>query len=175
MLDKLLFLAVFFFSSSVISGETNFPDIDAKDLNKNEFNIPDSLSEGFNVFILSFNRDMQMDADEWFQALVLLRGQASEINIYNMPVIPDPGRFVRGFINRGFKSLYKSKDVRSKIIILYVDQESFFKGLNIDENIRNKPVILLLNKNAKIIYRVDGSYQPDKFNQLISFIKNVNY
>ena len=174
MLKKFLILAMIFFSCSVKSGEIYFPGIDAKDLNKDEFNIPNNLSSEFNIFILSFNRDMQLKADEWFQALMLSNNLVRDVNIFNIPVIPDPGRFVRGFINRRFKGTYKDQAMRNKIIILYVDEKKFFKALDIDKNIRSEPVILLLNKNAKVIYRINGVLQSDKVNKLISFIENFN-
>ena len=51
MLKKFLILAMVFFSSSVKSEEIYFPEVDAKDLNKDEFNIPNNLSSEFNIFI----------------------------------------------------------------------------------------------------------------------------
>ena len=53
MLKKFLILAMIFFSCSVKAGEIYFPGIDARDLNKDEFNIPNNLSSEFNIFILS--------------------------------------------------------------------------------------------------------------------------
>ena len=126
MIRALIVFLVLLCSYSSTSEELYFPQITSKNLNKDTFIVPDSLDKAFNIFIISFDRDMQIEADKWFSDLAILNNSKPIIDIFNTPVIPDPGRFVRGFINRGFKSIYKNKSMRDRVIIMYVKKDGFY-------------------------------------------------
>jgi hypothetical protein len=174
MLRLSIITLTFLIAANLQSEELYFPYVKAKTLNKDSFFIPDSLNTEFNIFIISFNRGMQGEVENWLIDLELLNNQKSSFDVFNSPVIPDPGRFVRGFINRGFKSIYKEKSVRDKVIIMYVDEDNFFSTLNINDSLKEKPLIMVLNRNAKVIYQINGISNPDRIKELEYFINSYN-
>ena len=105
-------LTLFFCHDCLGAGLNKLPLIDAKTLNKNSFSVPKDFTLNRNVLLISFGRDMQSAIDDWARELEFLEGSAESFMVYNMPLIPNPGALVRGFINRGFRSLYKDKEVR---------------------------------------------------------------
>lgn len=143
-------------SAPVIAQETTFPTVKARTLNKDRITVPADFTAERNVLLISFGRDMQEPVDAWDAALTDLRGGAETVQVYNTPLIPNPGALVRGFINGGFRGIYKDEALRDRVIILYVDEDEVFPALNIGEDDKAVPLILVTDQAGKILGRVAG-------------------
>jgi len=154
LLRSILVLATI--SAPVSAQESLFPTIKASTLNKNKVTLPKDFSADKNVLLISFGRDMQEVIDAWDVELTPLRELSNQVQVYNTPLIPNPGALVRGFINSGFRSIYKDQSQRDRIIILYVKVKKIFPALGIEEDDKTEPLILVISKDGNIIGRVQG-------------------
>lgn len=168
LLRTLIVLAVV--SVPVSAQEPVFPTIKASTLNKDKVTLPKDFSAAKNVLLISFGRDMQEVIDAWDAALTPLRELPDQVQVYNTPLIPNPGALVRGFINGGFRSIYKDRSLRDRIIILYVKEKKIFPVLGIEENDRTEPLILVISKDGTIIGRVQGLADEDNVAAVTAFI-----
>ncbi len=139
-----------------LTQDVTFPSIEARTLNKDRVTVPDDFSAARNVLLISFGRDMQEPVDAWEAALTPLREQSEDVQVYNTPLIPNPGALVRGFINGGFRGIYKDESLRDRVIILYVEEDEVFPLLNITDETKLQPLILVTDQSGAIIGRVSG-------------------
>ncbi len=136
--------------------ESFFPTVKAHTLNKDRITIPDDFSTDYNILLLSFGREMQEPVDAWDAALTPLRESSDQIQVYNTPLIPNPGALVRGFINGGFRGIYEDKALRDRIVILYVKEKEVFPVLNISEDDKTVPMVIVTAQDGRILGRVSG-------------------
>lgn len=132
------------------------PTVKARTLNKDKVTLPEDFSAAYNVLLISFGRDMQEQVDAWDEALASLRESSDQVQVYNTPLIPNPGAIVRGFINSGFRSIYKDEDLRDRIVILFVKEKKVFPALAIDDGVKTAPLVLVVAQDGTIIGRVQG-------------------
>lgn len=142
--------------SPAIAQDTVFPTVKARTLSKDKITVPEDFSAAHNILLISFGRDMQEPVDAWEAALTPLRESSDQVQVYNTPLIPNPGAIVRGFINGGFRSIYKDEALRDRIIILYVKEKEVFPALDIGEDDKAQPLILVTAKDGTILGRVQG-------------------
>ena len=132
------------------------PTVKARTLNKDKVTLPEDFSAAYNVLLISFGRDMQEQVDAWDEALASLRESSDQVQVYNTPLIPNPGAIVRGFINSGFRSIYKDEDLRDRIVILFVKEKKVFPALAIDDGVKTAPLVLVVAQDGTLIGRVQG-------------------
>jgi len=155
--------------SSNFARASFFPELEMKTLNKESFKIPGDFIASNNILLISFGRDMQEPIEAWDSSLKKIFDSDNKVDIFNTPLIPNPGRFVKGFINSGFRSIYKDKSVRDSIIILYVEEE-VFPMLEIDEVVMKTPLIIVVDKEGVILGKVSGLANDDNIQLVISYI-----
>lgn len=153
-------LAVTFFMLAGTSAQAEvFPTVKARTLNKDRITVPEDFSAARNVLLVSFGRDMQEPVDAWDAALESMRSDA--VQVYNTPLIPNPGALVRGFINGGFRGIYKDETLRDRIVILYVDEDEVFPALGITEDVKQQPLVLVTDQAGEILGKVPGTATPE--------------
>ena len=138
-----------------------FPTVKARTLNKDRFTVPADFTAERNILLVSFGRDMQAPVDAWEAALTPLRQGSDGVQVYNTPLIPNPGGIIRSFINSGFRSIYEDNALRDRIVILYVDEDEVFPALGITEMVKQRPLILVTDKSGTILGRVPGEAVPE--------------
>ncbi|MBL8642744.1 MAG: hypothetical protein JNK21_02340 [Rhodospirillaceae bacterium] len=129
------------------------PPVKAETLSKVKFSVPQDFTAARNVLLFSFGRDMQAAVDAWDAALAPTR-DGVRVQVYNMPLIPNPGAIVRGFISGGMRGVYEDKAVRERVIVLYVDEKAYFPALKITD--RSAPLIVVTDRAGVEIGRVQS-------------------
>jgi hypothetical protein len=130
------------------------PAIKAETLNKAPFAIPASFTAERNVLLFSFGRDMQAAVDAWDAALATLRADPAACQVYNMPLIPNPGGIVRGFISGGMRGIYKDPAQRDRVVVLYIDESKVMPALKVGD--RTAPLVLVADREGRELGRVQG-------------------
>ena len=149
-------LSVGLLTTPVVGQDTVFPTVKARTLNKDNITVPNDFSVARNVLLISFGRDMQEPVDAWDAALTPLRESSEAVQVYNTPLIPNPGALVRGFINGGFRGIYKDESLRDRVVILYVDEDEVFPVLDIGDEDKLQPLVLVTDQAGTVIGRVSG-------------------
>ena len=151
-----LVLSISVLGAPAIAQESVFPTVKARTLNKDKITVPKDFSATRNVLLISFGRDMQDTVDAWDVALTPLRKSSDAVQVYNSPLIPNPGALVRGFINGGFRGIYKGKMLRERVVILYIDEDEVFPALSITDGDKAVPLVLVTDQAGVILGRVSG-------------------
>ena len=134
------------------------PTIKAETLNRTPFPIPASFTAARNVLLFSFGRNMQQAVDAWDAAIADLRADPKACQVYNMPLIPNPGALVRGFISGGMRGVYKDAAVRDRVVVLFVDEAKVMPALAITD--RSAPLVMVVDAGGREIGRVQGAASP---------------
>jgi hypothetical protein len=129
------------------------PEVKAETLNKAKIMVPKDFTAERNVLLFSFGRDMQATVDAWDAALTTDRN-GTAVQVYNMPLIPNPGAIVRGFISGGMRGIYEDKAVRDRVIVLYVDEDKYFPALGVTN--KTAPLILVTDKAGVELGRIQS-------------------
>ena len=151
-----LVLAVGFFVPPVAAQDSTFPTVKARTLNKDRITVPEDFTAARNILLLSFGRDMQESVDAWDAALTSVRESSDDVQVYNAPLIPKPNGIIRGFINGGFRSIYKDEGLRDRVVILYIDEDDVFPALNIGDDDKLQPLVMVTDQAGVILGRVAG-------------------
>lgn len=160
-------------SAPLVAQETVFPTVKARTLNKDRITVPADFTAERNVLLISFGRDMQEPVDAWDAALTQLRESSDAIQVYNTPLIPKPNGIIRGFINGGFRGIYEDDAMRDRVVILYVKEKEVFPALNIGEDDKAVPLILVTNKAGKILGRVSGLPEGSNVDAVIALVQGT--
>ncbi|MBT6090945.1 MAG: hypothetical protein HOH20_15335 [Rhodospirillaceae bacterium] len=151
-----LVLAVGFFLPPVAAQDSTFPTIKARTLNKDRITVPKGFTAARNILLLSFGRDMQESVDAWDAALASVRESSDNVQVYNAPLIPKPNGIIRGFINGGFRGIYKDEGMRDRVVILYIDEDEVFPALNISDDDKLQPLVMITDQAGVILGRIAG-------------------
>ncbi len=133
---------------------TAIPEAKVETLNKAKMIVPKDFTAERNVLMFSFGRDMQAAVDAWDAALAPDRN-GTTVQVYNMPLIPNPGAIVRGFISGGMRSIYADKALRDRVIVMYVDEDKYFPALGV--NNKTMPLIVVTDKAGVELGRVQST------------------
>ena len=135
------------------------PTIKAETLNKTPFVVPTSFTAARNVLLFSFGRDMQAAVDAWDAGLAELRADPQACQVYNMPLIPNPGGLVRGFISGGMRGIYKDARLRDRVVVLYIDEAKVMPALAVTD--RSAPLVLVVDAAGREIGRLQGAVSAE--------------
>jgi hypothetical protein len=130
------------------------PEAKVETLNKVKLTVPKDFTAERNILLFSFGRDMQAPVDAWDAALTPDRDGAS-VQVYNMPLIPNPGAIVRGFISGGMRGIYEDKAVRDRVVVMYVEEKTYFPALGVTD--KTAPLIVVTDRAGIEVGRVQGN------------------
>ena len=85
------------------------------------------------------------------------------LNVLIMPVIPDPGGFVRFFITNGM-SASLTEEQRRSFVILFTNKDEFQSALNIESD---DHVVLVADNSGRILHVECGAPTAEKVQNLI--------
>jgi hypothetical protein len=136
----------------------SIPPVKAETLNKAKLAIPADFTAARNVLLFSFGRDMQAAVDAWDAALAPDR-DGVRVQVYNMPLIPNPGALVRGFISGGMRSVYADTAVRDRVVVLFVEEKTYFPALGVAD--RSAPLIVVTDRAGVELGRVQSALSAE--------------
>lgn len=139
----------------------SFPAVTGESLEKNMVRIPNDFKGDFTLLLIGYKQNSQFDIDRWLIGLDMTN---TKVDVYEIPTIA--GLFPRmfsTFIDNGMrkgipKALWKG------VITVYEDGEKIqkFTGNQNPNNAR----VLLLNKNADILYFYDEGFSVAALNSV---------
>lgn len=145
------------------------PEVAAENLNKVKVVLPRDFTAERNVMMFSFGQDMQAAVDAWDAALSPNRDGVA-VQVYNTPLIPNPGAIVRGFISGGMRGVYKDKAIRERVVVLYVNEDKYFPALGVTD--KTAPLLVVMDKTGTEIGRVQSVLNDQALAEVRSLIDN---
>lgn len=142
---------------SAAFGETPsfFPRVSGKDLNRKTWSAPADFPDDRTLVLIAFAREQQADIDTWTAGLGLTEA-SNRLPWIEMPLINDPGLFVRWFINTGMRGGIPSKEARAHVWTAYTDKKAFMQacGMSSEKAI----YALVVDRTGRILALESGNY-----------------
>lgn len=147
-----------------------FPVVEGINLGGKAFVLPRDFEGKLNLVFLAFRREQQLAVNTWLPMATLLEDLHKGLKYYEIPLHSCINPIIRWFLNRAMRVGIRYPGSREKTIALYINKDPFRKALSIsgEDNIH----ILVLNQEAQVVWRVEGSCDAEKAKNLSDFIKD---
>ena len=138
-----------------------FPNVSGESLEKKEVNMPEYFKGSKAILLLGYKQDSQFDIDRWLIGLDMTN---TTVKVFELPTIQGMlPRMFSTFIDEGMRKGIP-KELWGGVITVYADGAELqeFTG---NEN-PNNALVLLLNKEGKVIYFYDRGFSVLALNKL---------
>jgi hypothetical protein len=162
---RALLCALALLSAGPVSAQT-LPPIKAADLNKKPVSWPAGLPAARTILLIAFERKQQAQIDTWVAGLRLKAPGAPAW--FEVPMIKDPGRFIRGFIDGGMRRGIPSPADRARVVTVYGDKKALLKSMGIASEAVVHAVVV--ERSGRITARVSGEYSPAGAAQIMAAV-----
>lgn len=149
-----------------------FPLVTGSNLNGKTLELPRELKGKLNIVVVAFIRGQGALIAEWVPSLNDLVKRNPDLAWYELPTLSASYLPSRPSIDGGMRAAILENDSRERTITLYLDKKEFMQSLIIPHE--NTIYILLINKNGRVIWRAEGGFTEQKFNNLRkAVLKNI--
>jgi hypothetical protein len=138
--------------------ERTFPSMQVKNLADETKTFPLEFPGERTLLLIAFEREQQETLDEWNAKLNLSKPSAPEW--LELPVIDDPGAFMRWFVDTGMKSGIPDPAVRSRVFTIYTPREAFVRHLGLPDT--KQVYLALADRSGRILFHVSGEWTAAK-------------
>ncbi len=140
-------------SSIYLAENGHFPKLTGIDLQGNKRELPQAFDKAINIVVVAFKREQQANVNGWIRVVDKIVEKNPEVGFYELPLIYQLNPVSRSFINNGMRRGVIDEKSRARTITVYTDREKFFKIMNMKAD---QIAVLVINKNGKIMQRIDG-------------------
>jgi hypothetical protein len=144
------------------------PYISGKDLNGTPCSVPKGLSAERTLVLLGFDEPQQEAIDTWTQGLGLDQ-PTNTIPWVEMPLIENPGMFMRWFIDTGMRGGIKGRFQRSHVWTAYTDKKAFLQSCGITSE--NEIQVLVVDRTGTILHSESGAYTKECAAKLLTALR----
>ena len=148
-----------------------FPNVSGSSLDGKRFNLPRDLKGKVNIVIIAFRREQTDIIEQWATPLKEIMRAGSSLEVYELPTLSRGYSPFRWWIDGGMRAGIVGEEARRRTITIYTNKRHFKVQLGIpnEETI----YIFLVDKDGRIITRVQGDFTEEKHRQLQNAI-NMN-
>lgn len=143
-----------------------FPRISSENLNKEPITLPDDLKGQPALLLIAYRQHQQENVNTWLGHLETIESAIPGVRVLELPTISSRSwGWMAGFIDGGMRSGIPDLAARARTVTLYTDVSLFNQALMIEETDTIHAV--LLDRDSRVIARVDGDYDEAKLQTLI--------
>lgn len=148
---------------------STFPEVEGKNLDGRKFILPRDFEGRLNIVFVAFQREQQLAVNTWLPMATLLEDIHKGLEYYELPVHSGMNPILRWFLKHAMRMGIRYPGSRNKTINVYTDKDPFCRALGIssEDNIH----VLVLDDEARIVWRCEGSCDVEKAEKLSDFIK----
>jgi hypothetical protein len=139
-----------------------------KDLNGTPWSVPKGLPAERTLVLIGFDEPQQAAIDTWTQGLGLDQ-PVNKIPWVEMPLIDNPGMFMRWFIDTGMRGGIKGRFQRSHVWTAYTDKKAFLQscGITSESEIR----VLVVDRTGRILQSESGEYTKEGATRILNALR----
>ena len=156
-------------STVVVKSKQTFPTVSGTDLHGETRTLPDYLSKPRTIVVVAFQRWQQSLCDEWYEYIEQYNQQNEHAAYFEIPTIAKMNSFSRWFIYNGMRGGIKDDFMRSQVITLHIDKESFKNALQIDSE--ETVYVYVMNEEGEILEQIKGKWSAEKWQQAIKALE----
>jgi hypothetical protein len=146
-----------------------FPLVRGENLEGRVFTLPKDLEGECNVLFIAFQREQQIDIDNWLPFVKQQVNEYPSLVYYELPTIYRGNPLFRWGLNTGMRMGIPDKNAREVTITLYLDKKAFRKALDMPDE--ERIYVLLVNSKGEVLWRVEGSFNEEKGRNLKNAIQ----
>lgn len=135
-----------------------FPHIEVKNLADETKAFPNQFPGEKTLLLIAFEREQQDQLDDWSARLSLRAPGAPEW--LELPVIDDPGAFMRWFVDVGMKGGINAPAVRRRVFTIYAPRQDFIRILGLPDT--TQVHLVVADRSGRILCKVSGDWTMDK-------------
>lgn len=155
------------YPNQILLGKT-FPSVLGQTLTKEKVSLPSYFKKKPVVLLIGYKQDSQFDIDRW---LIGLDIKAVKAQAFELPTIA--GMFPRMFKTKIDEGMRRGipKEIWGSVITIYKDGKMIqeFTGNTRPNNAR----VMILNKDAKIVYFYDRGFSVSALNELVNTLNKL--
>lgn len=140
------------------TGRPLFPTIEGRNLEQRELVLPGDFAGERNIVLVAFRQRQQREVNSWLPALGVMRREAGNVEVYEIPTLHRGWTPLRGWIDGGMRSGIPDRSTREATITVYINKTPFKAALGITSESRIH--VLLLDRDGRVVHREIGSATP---------------
>ena len=144
-----------------------FPEMRVKNLMDETKHFPREFPADRTLLLIAFQPGQQEILDDWSQRLKL--DQLGAAQWLELPVIDDPGAFLRWFVDTGMRSGIPNPETRARVFTIYAPRVEFVRSLGLPDT--TQVHIAVADRDGRIITHVSGSWTARKEERLREVLK----
>lgn len=160
--------AILLCATALATPVNTMPLTSGKDLNGTPWSVPKGLPAERSLVLIGFDEPQQAAIDTWTQGLGLDQ-PTNTIPWIEMPLIENPGMFMRWFIDTGMRGGIRGRFQRSHVWTAYTDKKAFLQscGITSESVIR----VLVVDRSGKILRSEAGPYTKEGAARLLKALR----
>lgn len=135
-----------------------FPTIHGRNLERRELELPADFAGERNVVLVAFKQRQQREVNSWLPALGVVRREAGNVEVYEIPALHRGWTPLRGWIDGGMRSGIADRATREATITVYINKGPFKTALGISSESRIH--VLVLDRDGRVMHRELGAATP---------------
>ena len=171
---KYIFLILIFSFPILLLAQT-IPDINGMTAENKQIKIPQDIKGKYSLLCFASSQKAQADLESWldpiyqkFIAKTGLMDDAYDLNLFFIPIVTASNVAFANSMKKKLKENTQA-DLLPNILFCARNEEEILKQLKMFNS--EIPYFILLDKNAKIIYRTSGKYTEEKFDAIDELIE----
>lgn len=137
-----------------------FPELDGRNLQRHEVQLPQGFAGQANLVLFGFVRDHQDDIDTWIPQCERLEQEVEGFRFYEVPFLAGRYRLIRFWIDGGMRDGIPDQQARERTITVYGGRKAALKQLGVTDvrSIR----AFLVTPSGEVLWRSEGRWSPEK-------------
>lgn len=171
MKNLLAVLATISMALSSHGSAATFPSLSGKDLNGSAWSAPAGFPGERTLVLIGFDEPQQILIDSWIQGMKL-ESSKSSIAWVEMPLIENPGMFMRWFIDTGMRGGIRDKRIRARVWTAYTERKAFLESCGITTT--DTITVLVVKRDGSILASETGPFTEIAAKRLLQALEAKN-
>jgi len=138
------------------SGARRFPEIQARSLEREHYDLPAEFEGRRNVAVVAFRREQQQLVDTWLPFLLALEAEHDDLRVYEIPTISRRWAPARWFIDGGMAVGIADRQACARTLTSYTDVGHVQRALGLRDDTTIATV--LTGRDGRITWMTTGAF-----------------
>ncbi len=146
-----------------------FPRVQGRNLLQQGFSLPGDFSRPFNIVLLCFTMEQQLEVNTWLESLEQLKETCRELEVYELPTLSKRNLLEQGLLDYWMRQGISDQQTRATTITLYVNLREFANHLELPH--LDSIFVVLVDQNGSVLHREAGAFSHEKSLRLTAQLK----
>lgn len=143
-------------SAAMPSVARRFPEIQARSLERERYDLPGEFEGRRNVAVVAFRREQQQLVDTWLPFLLALEAEHEDLRVYEIPTISQRWAPARWFIDGGMAVGIADREACARTLTSYTDVGRVQRALGLRDG--ETIATVLTGRDGRIAWMTTGEF-----------------